>query len=287
MPTPVSVLTADSVRFVWRYGPGECPYCRTAPDGPPRRGSSVNAAPCKAEFLAGAPLAKLRHRLAATGHGTYVSKLFQMLHAYLHSLRRGSYKSRARLGLSADRADQAFGRQTAGAFERSAGAARSDIYQASTSGVENLMNVSERQAPELRVQRWIGANGEKIAPLSCRIWVQDQRSCLLSRTGAVAGHSHGFPTLQALHAVLSDQGVGFAVIQTVFEGAHENTFERLRPNQLEYELPVAFGHDEPRPARRFPRSCRTTEPVARPGSRSSTRAGASSSRTSAWMWVSS
>jgi hypothetical protein len=35
------------------------------------------------------------------------------------------------------------------------------------------------------------------------------------------------------------------VIQTVFEGAHENTFDKLRVNQLKYELPVPYGHDEP------------------------------------------
>ena len=39
--------------------------------------------------------------------------------------------------------------------------------------------------------------------------------------------------------------MGFAVIQTVFEGADENTFETLRMNQLKYDLPLAFGHDEP------------------------------------------
>ena len=39
--------------------------------------------------------------------------------------------------------------------------------------------------------------------------------------------------------------MGFAVIQTVFEGAHENTFDKLRVNQLKYELPIAFGHAEP------------------------------------------
>jgi hypothetical protein len=48
------------------------------------------------------------------------------------------------------------------------------------------------------------------------------------------------------------EGVGFAVIQTVFEGAHENTFEQLRVNQLKYELPVAFGHDEPPAGAKFP-----------------------------------
>ncbi len=107
------------------------------------------------------------------------------------------------------------------------------------------MNVSERQAPELRVQRWIGANGEKIAPLKLSDLGAGPKILFAFLDWCGGCHSHGFPTLQALHAVLSDQGVGFAVIQTVFEGAHENTFERLRPNQLEYELPVAFGHDEP------------------------------------------
>ncbi len=107
------------------------------------------------------------------------------------------------------------------------------------------MNVSERQAPELRVQRWIGANGEKIAPLKLSDLGAGPKILFAFQDWCGGCHSHGFPTLQALHAVLSDQGVGFAVIQTVFEGAHENTFERLRPNQLEYELPVAFGHDEP------------------------------------------
>ena len=63
---------------------------------------------------------------------------------------------------------------------------------------------------------------------------------------------HGFPTLQKLHAALSSKDVGFAVIQTVFEGTHENTFEKLRVNQLKYELPIVFGHDEQPTGSPFP-----------------------------------
>ena len=37
--------------------------------------------------------------------------------------------------------------------------------------------------------------------------------------------------------------MGFAVVQTVFEGFEENTFERLRENQQRYELDLPFGHD--------------------------------------------
>ena len=46
--------------------------------------------------------------------------------------------------------------------------------------------------------------------------------------------------------------LGFAVIQTVFEGEQENTFERLRSNQLKYDMPVVFGHDPPPTGARLP-----------------------------------
>ena len=38
----------------------------------------------------------------------------------------------------------------------------------------------------------------------------------------------------------------------VFEGTHENTFEKLRVNQLKYELPIVFGHDEQPTGSPFP-----------------------------------
>jgi hypothetical protein len=41
---------------------------------------------------------------------------------------------------------------------------------------------------------------------------------------------------------LRDKDVGLAAIQTVFEGAEVNTFDRLRENQKRYRLRVPFGH---------------------------------------------
>ena len=107
------------------------------------------------------------------------------------------------------------------------------------------MSVDERQAPELRVQRWIGADGESIAPLKLSDVSTGPKILFAFQHWCHGCHVHGFPTLQRLHGALVPKGVGFAVIQTVFEGAHENTFEQLRVNQLKYELPIAFGHDEP------------------------------------------
>ena len=108
------------------------------------------------------------------------------------------------------------------------------------------MSLTEQLAPELRVRRWIGGDGGSgVAPLKLSDLGTGPKILFAFQHWCQGCHLHGFPTLQKLHGALSTKGVGFAVIQTVCEGAQENTFEKLRVNQLKYELPVAFGHDEP------------------------------------------
>ncbi|MBO6901787.1 MAG: hypothetical protein JJ864_10615 [Rhizobiaceae bacterium] len=51
---------------------------------------------------------------------------------------------------------------------------------------------------------------------------------------------------------MKDRGVGFAVIQTVFEGGEINTFDKLAVNQTQYELDVPFAHDVPVAGERHP-----------------------------------
>lgn len=114
------------------------------------------------------------------------------------------------------------------------------------------MSVTERQAPELRVQKWIGKDGGSIAPLKLSDIGTGPKILFAFQHWCRGCHLHGFPTLKQLHGALSSKGVGFAVIQTVFEGTQENTFEKLRMNQLKYELPVAFGHDEQPTGSTFP-----------------------------------
>jgi hypothetical protein len=102
----------------------------------------------------------------------------------------------------------------------------------------------EQSAPELRVSQWIGGDGTKLdTPVTLSQLGQGPKILFAFQHWCRGCHLHGFPTLQRLHAGLAPKGVGFAVIQTVFEGEHENTFEKLRENQSKYELPVAFGHD--------------------------------------------
>lgn len=108
------------------------------------------------------------------------------------------------------------------------------------------MSDVDRHAPELRVQKWIGEDGESLlAPLTLTDIGSGRKIVFAFQHWCRGCHLHGFPTLQKLHRALNPKGVGFAVIQTVFEGASENSFDKLRANQLEYALPVVFGHDVP------------------------------------------
>lgn len=102
----------------------------------------------------------------------------------------------------------------------------------------------EQFAPELRVREWIGADGKQLdTPITLSDLGLGPKILFAFQHWCRGCHLHGFPTLQRLHAGLAKRGVGFAVIQTVFEGEQENTFEKLRTNQLKYGLPVPFGHD--------------------------------------------
>jgi len=115
------------------------------------------------------------------------------------------------------------------------------------------MSATGPQAPELRVQHWIGGDGDRLdLPLKLSDIGGGPKILFAFQHWCRGCHLHGFPTLQRLHRALESRGVGFAVVQTVIEGAQENTFEKLRVNQLQYGLPVAFGHDEPPPGAPFP-----------------------------------
>ena len=88
------------------------------------------------------------------------------------------------------------------------------------------MSLTEQLAPELRVRRWIGGDGGSgVAPLKLSDLGTGPKILFAFQHWCQGCHLHGFPTLQKLHGALSTKGVGFAVIQTVFEGALENTFE--------------------------------------------------------------
>lgn len=110
-----------------------------------------------------------------------------------------------------------------------------------------------QKAPELRVDRWIGADGEGLeGPLRLGDLGDGYKILFCFQHWCPGCHSRGFPTLQYLHDRLADTGVGFAVIQTVFEGSEINDFDKLRVNQERYGLSIPFGHDVPSPGETYP-----------------------------------
>jgi len=97
-------------------------------------------------------------------------------------------------------------------------------------------------APPLENVRWIDESGEGRSPLTLDELGQGFRVLYFFQDWCPGCHEHGFPTFVKLVEKLRDKGVGFAVVQTVFEGSDVNTFDRLRANQQKYGLHVPFGH---------------------------------------------
>ena len=42
---------------------------------------------------------------------------------------------------------------------------------------------------------------------------------------------------------INNKNVVFLAVQTVFEGHHENTYEKMVETQKQYDLKIPFGHD--------------------------------------------
>lgn len=109
------------------------------------------------------------------------------------------------------------------------------------------------QAPELRVTNWIGGNGRALErPLTLADLGDGYKIIYNFQHWCPGCHARGFPTLKLLHENLADKGFGFAVIQTVFEGADVNTIDKLRINQERYGLDIPFGHDLPHKGDQYP-----------------------------------
>lgn len=98
-------------------------------------------------------------------------------------------------------------------------------------------------APELRVPQWIDATGEPLSNLSLADLGAGYKIIFCFKASCPGCHSRGFPTMHKLATNLSNRGFGFAVIHTAFDDDPFNSFERVRENQIKYDLAVPFGHD--------------------------------------------
>ncbi|PWH82617.1 thiol-disulfide isomerase [Algibacter marinivivus] len=100
------------------------------------------------------------------------------------------------------------------------------------------------QAPEFKVKCWIDTNGNKAEPLKLTDFKGKFKVVYCFQSWCPGCHSKGLPDLKKMVEALQDnKNVVFLAIQTVFEGHHENTFEKIFETQKQYDLKIPFGHD--------------------------------------------
>ena len=105
-----------------------------------------------------------------------------------------------------------------------------------------MQNTAPR-APELRVPFWIDGEGEALAGLKLADLGTGYKIIFCFKASCPSCHSRGFPAMQKLVTHLAGKGFGFAVVHTAFDDDPFNSQERLRENQLKFDLKIPFGHD--------------------------------------------
>lgn len=104
--------------------------------------------------------------------------------------------------------------------------------------------VQLRKAPELRVDQWIDEKGQQTEPIRLSDYEGKFKIIYCFQHWCPGCHSQGFPSLQKLtKAFEGNDKIAFLAIQTVFEGAETNTYEKILETQKKYELNIPFGHD--------------------------------------------
>jgi len=100
------------------------------------------------------------------------------------------------------------------------------------------------QAKEFEVNQWVDANGDAIAPIRLADYNGNFKVIFCFQSWCPGCHSNGFPSLQKMYKALKgNDKIKFLAIQTVFEGFHKNTFEKMKEAQQQYQLKIPFGHD--------------------------------------------
>ncbi len=123
-----------------------------------------------------------------------------------------------------------------------------NIYELNNKEMRDTMKygIEGLQAPELRVDKWVNGQGKEQSEAVLLKDMEGKFKVIYCFQAWCPGcHSRGLPALQKMVKELKENDkIKFLAIQTVFEGKHANTFERMIEIQKEYELEIPFGHDE-------------------------------------------
>lgn len=99
-------------------------------------------------------------------------------------------------------------------------------------------------AKEFEVSQWIDADGNKIQPIKLSDLEGKFKVVFCFQYWCPGCHSKGFPDLCTMVDALKEKNdIICLAIQTVFEGHHENTYDKILETQIQYHLKIPFGHD--------------------------------------------
>ena len=114
----------------------------------------------------------------------------------------------------------------------------------SPNGKVSNRGIVGQKAPELKVKQWITAEGEPTEPVLLADYKGKFIVIYSFQAWCPGCHSRGLPALKKMTDALKDNpNVAFMAIQTVFEGSHANTYERMVEIKDQYAIDIPFGHD--------------------------------------------
>ena len=101
------------------------------------------------------------------------------------------------------------------------------------------------QAPELTLDiEWVDGMGQEMEAIQLASYKGKFKVLYGFQAWCPGCHSVGLPALkQMVEALAENEEVVFLALQTVFEGAHANTKEKMLETQQQYGLTIPFGHD--------------------------------------------
>ena len=106
--------------------------------------------------------------------------------------------------------------------------------------------IEGQRAPELSTEiYWVDSDGKEQKPVQLEDYKGKFKIIYGFQAWCPGCHSQGLPAMQKMvKALESNDRINFLAVQTVFEGAHANTKERMLEVQKQYDLKIPFGHDE-------------------------------------------
>lgn len=120
---------------------------------------------------------------------------------------------------------------------------------------DNHRGILGQQAPELELNNWIDGEGRHIPPVKLSDLHDKVIYLYFFQDWCPGCHSRGFPLLKRLYDEFgSDPNIALLAVQTTFEGYYTNTANKLRKNQVDYDIPVPMAHDAGVKGKRLPRT---------------------------------